>query len=66
MEFSFGVDGSFPAGKEGLLSAVFYGRGSPACAEKGVDKILAGEFIDFSELLPNNIELMRQDGERDW
>ena len=63
MEYSFGLDESCPAGKEGSLSIVLYGL-TPVPG-KAVDKILAGDFIVFSELLSDNVELMCRDGERD-
>ena len=55
-----------PPAKKARSLPFFMGEALPPVPGKSVDKIRAGEFIDFSELLPDNIELMRRDGERDW
>ena len=60
------MDGYGCAGQKGSVSPFLWERLSrPLVPGRAVDKILSGEYIDFSELLPDNMELMRRDGERD-
>ena len=54
-----------PAAKKARSAPFFMGEALPLVPGRAVDKILAGDYIDFSELLPDNMELMRRDGERD-
>ena len=53
-----------PAAKEARSAPFVIGEALPLVPGRAVDKILAGEYIDFSEFLPDNMELMRRDGER--
>ena len=54
-----------PGGEKGSFGHLLYGRGSPIGTRQGGRQNLGQRYIDFSELLPDNMELMRRDGERD-
>ena len=60
---SFWSDGPPPA-KKARAAPFPLGEALTPVPGRLVDKILEGEFVDFSELLPDNVELRRREAER--
>ena len=60
---SFLSDGP-PPGKKARAAPFPLGEALTPVPGRLVDKILEGEFVDFSELLPDNVELRRREAER--